>query len=145
MLCAAFKTAKRSLVLKLLCWILCHAHSILKQYIESQKNSRLKRALPRPEGRGLRHDFSIIKAFKFRLDPNREAAATMARMAGCARFVWNKALALQKDRLDRKESLLSYVQVAKELTKWRHAEETTFLSEMHVHTQQQKLRDLDRA
>ena len=66
-------------------------------------------------------------------------------MAGCTRFVWNKALALQKERLDRNEKTLSYVETAALLTQWRKSEETVFLKESSSTAQQQKLKDLDRA
>ncbi len=87
----------------------------------------------------------IRKAYKFRLEPNQEIAEAIARVAGCTRFVWNKTLALQKDRLDSGLKLLSYAETCALLTKWRNSEELAFLAEASVNTQQQKLKDLDRA
>ena len=86
-----------------------------------------------------------LKAYKFRLRTSSETATALSRTAGCCRFVWNKALALQKERLNRKESTLSYVKVAALLTQWRHDPEIDFLAEVLCDAQQQKLRDLDRA
>ncbi len=87
----------------------------------------------------------IRKAFKFRLEPNQVIVEAMAQVAGSARFVWNKALALQKERLDQGLNVLSYVEIAAQLTKWRNAEDTGFLARTSSTSQQQKLKDLDRA
>ena len=61
----------------------------------------------------------IRKAFKFRLKTNSTTETELSKMAGCCRFVWNKALALQKERLDNNEKLLSYCELSKQLTAWR--------------------------
>lgn len=87
----------------------------------------------------------IQRAFKFRLRPTDGQAQKMARQAGCARFVWNALLAETKRRLDAKEKRPSYAGMCQFITKMRGAEETAWLAECHVHTQQQKVRDLDRA
>ena len=52
----------------------------------------------------------IQKAFKFRLEPNQIVAEAIAKVAGSARFVWNKALAIQKERLNQGFKVLSYVE-----------------------------------
>ncbi|MCL4485593.1 MAG: hypothetical protein M1537_04535 [Nitrospirae bacterium] len=52
------------------------------------------------------------------------------------RFVWNKALALQKGRVDAGIPLLSYGDLAKLLTLWRNSSEYGFLSRGPVHPQQ---------
>ena len=64
-------------------------------------------------------------------------------MPGCNRFVWNKALALQKERLRNKERLLSYNELAGLLLEWK--EEFPFLAETPSQTLQQTLKDLDKA
>lgn len=87
----------------------------------------------------------VQRAFKFRLKPTDEQAQTMARQAGCARFIWNALLAETKRRLDAKEKRLNYAGMCQFITKLRGSEETAWLAECHVHTQQQKARDLDRA
>jgi len=87
----------------------------------------------------------IRKAFKYRLKTNRQNESKMAQFAGCCRFVWNKALALQKERLEAGEYCLSYVQMAALLTEWRNSEETIFLREAPVHPLQQTLKNLDKA
>ncbi|MGO9377125.1 MAG: helix-turn-helix domain-containing protein [Dissulfurispiraceae bacterium] len=41
----------------------------------------------------------IRKGYKFRLNTSLTEEALMPQFAGCSRFLWNKALALQKERL----------------------------------------------
>ncbi|PYU81728.1 MAG: hypothetical protein DMG51_14360, partial [Acidobacteria bacterium] len=43
------------------------------------------------------------QAFRFQLMPNGEQQRQMRRFAGCARYVYNKALALKKERYEKKE------------------------------------------
>lgn len=85
------------------------------------------------------------KAYKFKLKAEANQKALFRRRAGCCRFVWNKALALQKERLDAGERVLRYVEVAKLLTGWKMEEGTAFLAEAPVHALQQTLKFLDQA
>ena len=71
----------------------------------------------------------IRKAFKYRLKTNRQIESQMAQFAGCCRFVWNKALALQKERLEAGEHCLPYPEMAAELLKWKTDPESSFLKE----------------
>ena len=86
-----------------------------------------------------------IQAFKFRLVPTPEQDDLLSRHAGCVRFVWNKALDLQRRRLEAGIPLLYYGDLAKLLTPWRSSEECGFLSNGPVHPQQQTLKNLDLA
>ncbi len=90
-------------------------------------------------------DMKRIQVYKFRLVPTPEQETLLSRHAGCVRFVWNKALDLQKKRLEAGIPLLSYGDMAKLLTLWRSSEEYGFLAEGPVHPQQQTLKNLDRA
>jgi len=69
----------------------------------------------------------------------------MRRFAGSCRFVYNKALALQKERFERGEKKLGYAGLCKGLTEWRNGVETPWLADAPVHPLQQTLRDLERA
>ena len=42
----------------------------------------------------------ILKAFRFREEPSDEQARKFSHHQECWRFVWNKTLALQKERLE---------------------------------------------
>lgn len=87
----------------------------------------------------------IQKAFKYRLRTDAETEQRLRQYAGCCRFVWNKALALQKERFAAGEKKLGYAALCKELTGWKRLEETAFLCEAPIHVLQQTLKDLDRA
>ncbi len=85
----------------------------------------------------------IRKAFKYRLKTKPEQEPLFRQLAGSCRFVWNKALALQKDRLDQGERCLSYAQMTALLPEWKR--EFPFLKEVHSQPLQQTLKNLDRA
>ncbi len=87
----------------------------------------------------------IRKAVRYRLEPTSEQEDLLFRAAGCVRFVWNRALALQKSHLDADCGLLSFGEVCKHLTTWRNSEAFGFLAESPSQPQQQTLRHLDRA
>jgi len=86
-----------------------------------------------------------LQAYKFQLKTTLDQEQLMLRFAGCCRFVWNKALALQKTRDVHGVQKLGYSALCKELTAWRHAEDTAFLAEAPMHPLQQSLQDLERA
>ena len=86
-----------------------------------------------------------LQAFKYELMPNGQQARQLRRFAGACRFVYNKALALQKERYERGEKKLGYAGLCKRLTEWRNSEETAWLAESPVHPLQQALKDLERA
>ena len=86
-----------------------------------------------------------LQAFKYELMPTGEQQRQMRRFAGSCRFVFNKALALQKQRFERGEKKLGYAALCKELTGWRNGAETPWLSDAPIHPLQQTLKDLERA
>ena len=72
-----------------------------------------------------------LQAFKYELIPDGQQARQMRRFAGSCRFVFNKALALQKDRYERGEKKLGYAGLCKALTEWKAQPETLWLKETH--------------
>ncbi|ACO76342.1 Transposase, IS891/IS1136/IS1341/IS605 [Azotobacter vinelandii CA] len=86
-----------------------------------------------------------LQAFKFEVMPTGEQQRQMRRFAGSCRFVFNKALAWQKERYEQGESRLGYAGLCKRLTEWRHDPETAWLADAPVHPLQQALKDLERA
>ncbi len=87
----------------------------------------------------------IKQAYKYELQPNGEQQRQMRRFAGSCRFVFNKALALQKERHERGEKKLGYAGLCKLLTEWRNSPDTAWLADSPVHPLQQVLKDLERA
>ena len=45
----------------------------------------------------------IRKAYKYQLKVSKKLEYKLACYAGCRRFVWNKALGIQKEKLDKKQ------------------------------------------
>jgi len=92
-----------------------------------------------------------LQAFKYELMPTGGQQRDLRRFAGSCRFVFNAALALQKERYEQGEKKLSYVRLAKLLTEWRNGRETSrgrntsWLKDAPVHPLQQSLMDLERA
>ncbi|MDD1649058.1 MAG: transposase [Methylococcaceae bacterium] len=77
--------------------------------------------------------------------PTGEPQRTLRRFAGSCRFVYNQALALQKERYEQGEKKLGYAGLCKLLTGWRNSPETAWLADAPVHPLQQALKDLERA
>ena len=86
-----------------------------------------------------------MQAFKYELQPDGEQERDMRKFSGACRFVFNKALALQKENHEIGNPFISYVTMAKQLTEWRNSSETPWLKEAPCHPLQHALKDLDRA
>ncbi|MDR2054247.1 MAG: transposase, partial [Desulfovibrio sp.] len=86
-----------------------------------------------------------LQAYKFQLRPKAAQEEKMRRFAGCCRFLWNKALALEKETYEATGKRLGFASLCKELRDWKRVENTAFLAETHSQILQQALKDLDRA
>jgi putative transposase len=86
-----------------------------------------------------------LQAFKYELMPDGDQQRDMRRFAGSCRFVFNKALALQKENYEAGGKFIGYVAMAKQLTAWRNSAETTWLKDAPVHPLQHALKDLEKA
>ncbi|MNV37141.1 putative transposase [compost metagenome] len=86
-----------------------------------------------------------LQAFKYELMPTGEQQRQMRRFAGSCRFVFNQALALQKERYERGDKKLGYAGLCKLLTEWRNGSQTPWLKDAPTHPLQQGLKDLERA
>lgn len=69
----------------------------------------------------------------------------MRRFAGSCRFVFNKALAMQKERYELGEKKLGYAGLCKLLTEWKLGAATAWLADTPSQALQQTLKDLERA
>ncbi|WP_229518951.1 RNA-guided endonuclease InsQ/TnpB family protein [Massilia rhizosphaerae] len=86
-----------------------------------------------------------LQAFKYELMSTGAQQRDMCRFAGACRFVFNQALALQKERHEHGEKKLGYAGLCRLLTSWRHSSETPWLADAPTHPLQQALKDLERA
>ena len=87
----------------------------------------------------------IQRAHKFKLKTNKDIKAKRTRFSGSSRFVWNKALAMNLERLENKQGMLWYTELAWWLTLWKRSDEYGFLKDCPSQVLQQKLRDMERA
>ncbi len=87
----------------------------------------------------------IRKAYKVRLKTNNNIENKLVRYCGSSRFLWNKCVAMNLDRLEKKQPILWYNELAFWLTVWKRSEEYCFLKECPSQVLQQKLKDLERA
>ncbi len=86
-----------------------------------------------------------LQAYQYELMPNGEQRCNMRRFAGSCRFVFNKALALQKENHEAGNKFIAYVAMAKLLTGWRNGVDTPWLKDAPCHTLQHALKDLEKA
>ena len=87
----------------------------------------------------------IRKAYKVRLKTNRNIENMLVHYCGSSRFLWNKCLAMNLDRMEQHQPILWYNELAYWLTLWKRSEEYGFLKECPSQVLQQKLKDLERA
>ena len=86
----------------------------------------------------------IRRAFKFELKPNGMQIQLMKQFCGCARYVYNRTLSLERSlyKKDNKHSF-KYAEAANRLPEWK--KKNPFLKECHSQVLQQSLKDLDQA
>ena len=87
----------------------------------------------------------IRKAYKVRLKTNAEIEIMLVRFCGAGRFLWNKSLAMNLERLEKGQGIVWYNELAFWLRLWKRSDEYGFLKECPSQVLQQKLMDLDRA
>ena len=86
----------------------------------------------------------IHKAFKFELIPNGEQVRKMKQFSGCARFVYNRALAYQNEQYEKDKTFkFSYVKLTKLLPEWKR--ELPWLKDCNAQVLQQSIKDLESA
>ena len=86
-----------------------------------------------------------FQSFKFRLTATTDQQLEMRRIAGCCRFVFNRALALQNQRLDEGRKLMGSEELTLLLAEWRRHPDSLWLADAPFGTQRQSLRNLVQA
>lgn len=86
-----------------------------------------------------------FRAYSYRLKTTPRVEALFRRFAGCRRYVYNRALALQKERYRTGQKRLGYAGLCRELTGWKRDPETVWLQEAPLHVLRQALMDLCRS
>jgi len=86
-----------------------------------------------------------LQAFKFELIPNGEQQQSMSRFAGCCRFVYNRALSIQKENHEAGNSYIGYVKMAAQLVDWKKNFDTCWLNDAPSQALQHALKHLETA
>jgi len=86
-----------------------------------------------------------LQSFIFELEPNGAQKFDMRKIVGCCRYVFNKALALQKENHSSGNKFIHYPAMANMLTQWRNDVETEWLKKAPCHPLQHALRNLTKA
>jgi IS605 OrfB family transposase len=88
----------------------------------------------------------LYKGYKFRIEPNAEQRGEMVRFAGHNRAIWNKALSITKDRLERKVPIMWLHELNWSMVNiWKQSEEMGWLNEAPSQSLIQTLKQFDRA
>jgi putative transposase len=87
----------------------------------------------------------IRQAFKFKLAPNGAQVNQLLRYAGACRYVYNKALALQKANFSEGNKYIHYTEMASCLVAWKKETDLAWLKDMPSQSLQHALKDLDKA
>ena len=88
---------------------------------------------------------TIKKAYRFRLKTSAQQAQQLSLYAGHCRFLWNKCLFLNLQRLQNKQPIMFYQEMDFWSKLYKKSDEYGFLSDCPAHILQQKLKDLEKA
>ena len=86
-----------------------------------------------------------LQAYRYELMPDGQQERQMRRFAGACRFVFNKALALQKENHEAGNKFIGFAGLCRALTEWRSGDDTPWLKDAPCHPLQQALKDLEKA
>ena len=86
-----------------------------------------------------------LQAFKYELMPNGQQQRNMRRFAGSCRFVYNKALAMQKENHEAGNKFIGYVPMAANLPIWKREVGQEWLKDAPSQALQHALKDLEKA
>ena len=87
----------------------------------------------------------MIKAYKYRLNPNEEQRIFFEKSFGCARYVYNWGLNLRNEAYQKDRTRIGWVDICKRLTELKKQEETSWLNEVATQSLQSSIRNMDSA
>jgi len=85
------------------------------------------------------------KAYRYRFYPTPVQESLLRRTMGCARLVYNKALAARTEAWYERQERIDFVKTSSMLTGWKKQEDLDFLNEVSSVPLQQGLRNLQKA
>jgi len=87
----------------------------------------------------------MIKSYKYRIYPNDCQKHLLLNNFGACRFIFNRALALKKQRYEQYKDNLGVYEIAKMITFWKKTDELKWLKLANLSSLQQELLHLDSA
>ena len=87
----------------------------------------------------------MIKAYKYKIKPDKQQEELLSKFFGCVRYIYNWGLNKKTSAYKDDGTKIGYVQLAKELTLLKQTEEHCWLNECTTEALQQSLRSLDNA
>lgn len=87
----------------------------------------------------------MIKAYKYRLNPNEEQRIFFEKSFGCARYVYNWGLNLRNEAYQKDGTRIGWVEICKRLTILKKQEDTSWLNEVSNQSLQSSIRNMDSA
>lgn len=87
----------------------------------------------------------MLRAYKYRIYPSKEQETLLIKHFGCARWVWNWALAKKIERYQKSGHFYTRYELCAELPILKLNEETKWLKEVNAQSLQQVLVNLDMA
>lgn len=85
------------------------------------------------------------QAYRYRFYPTPEQETLLRRTMGCARLVYNRALAARTEAWYERQEKVDYIKTSSMLTAWKKQEDLQFLNEVSSVALQQGLRHLQKA
>lgn len=85
------------------------------------------------------------KAYRYRVYPTPEQEVLLRKTMGCARLVYNRALAARTEAWYERQERIDYIKTSAMLTEWKKQEDLQFLGEVSCVPLQQGLRHLQKA
>ena len=83
--------------------------------------------------------------FEYRIYPNASQRKTIAQTFGCCRWVYNRALSIQKDEYKANKKKISKFDIMKMIPAWKKEQETSWLKEADSRALQESINDLEKA
>ena len=74
------------------------------------------------------YDGCVQLRYSYRLDPTPAQRTALARALGCARVVFNDALAVRKAAFEAGQAYVPDAELSKQLTEWKKTPERAWLS-----------------
>jgi putative transposase len=87
----------------------------------------------------------ILKAYKYRLYPNKQQQELLSKHFGCCRYIYNYALAKKIEHYTKEKKTLSRFEIQKDLVSLKNEKETKWLKEVNSQSLQASLVNLDQA